>query len=244
MTRSLSLRARLFGVVSQLLLKPVLAAPAHEMRIKLERIAKLITILPRGTRIEALTLAGRPAEKLTPAGRDQWSGAVLPAWRRLSRRQRRRTHRGMLAHVAKASGCNGDRDRLPAGAGASVSGRARRCRGRLEGTAGAMASRRREPGDRRRFGRRQPGAGHRASRCATPGCRCQPALVLLSPWTDMSPRAVPVDGQRAPSRDRLLTPCAASDRAAARIRRHGTAAGRPAACRRCSPRTSRACRRC
>lgn len=104
MTRSLSLRARLFGVVSQLLLKPVLAAPAHEMRIKLERIAKLITILPRGTRIEALTLAGRPAEKLTPAGSVSdrvlyyfHGGAYLGG--------SPTTHRGLLAHIARAAGC-------------------------------------------------------------------------------------------------------------------------------------------
>ena len=68
MTASLSFRARLFGPVNQFLLQPVLAAPALEMRAKLERIAGLITDIPRGTKIEPISLAGRPAEKLTPKG--------------------------------------------------------------------------------------------------------------------------------------------------------------------------------
>ena len=103
MTASLSLRARLFGPVNQLLLQPVLASPAAVMRPKLERIAGLITHVPRGTKIEPITLAGRPAEKLTP--KDATSGQVLyylhgGAYLGGSPR----THRGMLAHIAKASG--------------------------------------------------------------------------------------------------------------------------------------------
>lgn len=104
MSRHLSYRARLFGIVSQLLLKPILAAPALEMRAKLERTARLITRLPRGTRIEPLTLAGVPAERLRPAGTPGptvlyyfHGGAYLggsPA-----------THRGLLAHIAKAANC-------------------------------------------------------------------------------------------------------------------------------------------
>lgn len=104
MTASLSLRARLFGPVNQFLLQPVLAAPALEMRTRLERIAGLITHVPRGTTVESITLAGRPAERLTPAGEvsDQvlyymHGGAYLAG--------SPRTHRGMLAHIAKAAGC-------------------------------------------------------------------------------------------------------------------------------------------
>ena len=102
MTASLSLRARLFGPVSQFLLQPVLAAPAAVMRPKLERIAGLITHIPRGTTIEPITLAGRPAERLTPKGAVSaqvvyymHGGAYLGG--------SPRTHRGMLAHLAKAA---------------------------------------------------------------------------------------------------------------------------------------------
>lgn len=102
MTDSLSLRARLFGPVSQFLLQPVLAAPAEQMRPKLERIAGLITRVPRGVTIEPITLAGRPAEKLTPKDRAGTQviyylhgGAYLGG--------SPRTHRGMLAHIAKAA---------------------------------------------------------------------------------------------------------------------------------------------
>lgn len=102
MTDSLSLRARLFGPVSQFLLQPVLAAPAEQMRPKLERIAGLITRIPRGVTIEPITLAGRPAEKLTPKDRAGsqviyylHGGAYLGG--------SPRTHRGMLAHIAKAA---------------------------------------------------------------------------------------------------------------------------------------------
>lgn len=102
MTDSLSLRARLFGPVSQFLLQPVLAAPAEQMRPKLERIAGLITRIPRGVTIEPITLAGRPAEKLTPKDRAGTQviyylhgGAYLGG--------SPRTHRGMLAHIAKAA---------------------------------------------------------------------------------------------------------------------------------------------
>lgn len=104
MTASLSLRARFFGPVSEFLLKPVLAAPAPEMRRKLDRIAGIITRLPRGTRVEKMTLAGRPAEKLRPRGpvSEQLlyymhGGAYLGG--------SPRTHRGMLAWIAKAAGC-------------------------------------------------------------------------------------------------------------------------------------------
>lgn len=104
MTTRLSFRARLFGPVSQFLLQPVLAKPAHELRPQLERIARLITHLPRGTRIEATTLAGRPADRLTPTGEvsDQviyylHGGAYLGG--------SPRSHRGLLAHFAKAAGC-------------------------------------------------------------------------------------------------------------------------------------------
>ncbi len=104
MTASLSFRARLFGPVSQFLLQPVLAKPAHELRPQLERIARLITHVPRGTRIEATTLAGRPADRLTPPGEtsDQvvyylHGGAYLGG--------STRTHRGLLAHFARAAGC-------------------------------------------------------------------------------------------------------------------------------------------
>jgi len=102
MTDSLSLRARLFGPVSQFLLQPVLAAPAEQMRPKLERIAGLITRIPRGVTVEPITLAGRPAEKLTPKDRAGTQviyylhgGAYLGG--------SPRTHRGMLAHIAKAA---------------------------------------------------------------------------------------------------------------------------------------------
>ncbi|MGQ3058646.1 MAG: alpha/beta hydrolase [Nevskia sp.] len=102
MTDSLSLRARLFGPVSQFLLQPVLAAPAEQMRPKLERIAGLITRIPRGVTVEPITLAGRPAEKLTPKDRAGsqviyylHGGAYLGG--------SPRTHRGMLAHIAKAA---------------------------------------------------------------------------------------------------------------------------------------------
>ncbi len=104
MTRSLSLRARFFGPVSEFLLKPVLAAPADELRPKLERIAGMITRMPGGTRVEAITLAGRAAEKLTPKGPVSaqtlyymHGGAYLGG--------SPRTHRGMLAWIAKAAGC-------------------------------------------------------------------------------------------------------------------------------------------
>jgi len=104
MTDALSFRARLFGPVSEFLLKPVLAAPPAELRRKLESIAGLITRMPAGTRVEAITLAGRPAEKLTPKGAVSeqvlyymHGGAYLGG--------SPRSHRGMLAWIAKAAGC-------------------------------------------------------------------------------------------------------------------------------------------
>lgn len=201
MTRPLSLRARLFGVVSQLLLKPILAAPAHEMRIKLERTARLITKLPRGTRVEPLTLAGRPAERLTPAGPvgDRvlyyfHGGAYLggsPA-----------THRGLLAHVARASRCTvialdyrlAPEHPYPAA--------------REDALAGwqALLAQGLKPGQLVIGG--DSAGGNLALACTLAlrdaGQPLPRALVLISPWTDATSTSDSMHSRAA--RDRILTP--------------------------------------
>ncbi|WP_428382190.1 alpha/beta hydrolase [Nevskia ramosa] len=200
MTSSLSLRARLFGPVSQFLLQPVLAKPAHEMRPQLERIARLITHVPRGTRIEATTLAGRPADRLTPSGDsgDQviyylHGGAYLGG--------STRTHRGLLAHFAKAAGCEvvaidyrlAPEHPYPAALEDAVAGYQELL------AEGIPAERIVIAGD---------SAGGNLALVTTialrdAGMALPAGLVLLSPWTDMSSSGKSM-GSRA-ERDRILT---------------------------------------
>lgn len=200
MTASLSFRARLFGPVSQLLLQPVLARPAHELRPQLERIAKLITHVPRGTRIEATMLGGRPADRLTPAGEisDQviyylHGGAYLGG--------SPRSHRGLLAHFAKAAGCEvvaldyrlAPENPYPAALEDAVAGY------RELLAEGIPASRIVIAGD--------SAGGNLALVTAIAlrdaGLPLPAGLVLLSPWTDMSSSGQSM-GSRA-ERDRMLT---------------------------------------
>jgi acetyl esterase/lipase len=104
MTPSLSLRARLFGPATNLLLKPILLLPAAEMRPRMERLSRLLLRVPRGTKIEPCVLGGVPAERVTPRALTCemvilyfHGGAYLagsPA-----------THRGMLAALARDAGC-------------------------------------------------------------------------------------------------------------------------------------------
>ncbi len=203
MTASLSLRARLFGPVSQFLLQPVLAKPAHEMRPQLERIARLITHVPRGTRIEATTLAGRPADRLTPGSSssdpgDQviyylHGGAYLGG--------STRTHRGLLAHFAKAAGCEvvaidyrlAPEHPYPAALEDAVAGYQELL------AEGIPAERIVIAGD--------SAGGNLALVTAIAlrdaGMALPAGLVLLSPWTDMSSSGKSM-GSRA-ERDRILT---------------------------------------
>lgn len=203
MTSSLSLRARLFGPVSQFLLQPVLAKPAHELRPQLERIARLITHVPRGTRIEATTLAGRPADRLTPTGAsgdlgDQviyylHGGAYLGG--------STRTHRGLLAHFARAAGCEvvaidyrlAPEHPYPAALEDAVAGYQELL------AEGIPAERIVIAGD--------SAGGNLALVTAIAlrdaGMALPAGLVLLSPWTDMTSSG-PSMGSRA-ERDRILT---------------------------------------
>lgn len=201
MTRRLSLRARLFGVVSQLLLKPVLSAPAPVMRAKLERIATLMTRLPRGTRVESIRLAGRPAEKLTPAGPvgDRLlyyfhGGAYLAG--------SPHTHRGMLAHIARAAGCTvialdyrlAPEHPFPAARDDAVAGWQ------------ALLAQGLAPENLVIGG---DSAGGNLALAATlalrdAGLPLPAALVLISPWTDATSTSASMTSRA--SRDRLLTP--------------------------------------
>lgn len=200
MTASLSLRARLFGPVSQFLLQPVLAAPAAVMRPKLERIAGLITNIPRGTTIEPITLAGRPAERLTPKGAVSaqviyymHGGAYLGG--------SPRTHRGMLAHLAKAANATvialdyrlAPEHPYPAALDDAVAGWTEL---QAQGVKPANLV----------IGGDSAG-GNLALVTAIAlrdrGLPLPAGLVLLSPWTDMSSSGVSM-GTRA-ERDRLLT---------------------------------------
>jgi len=200
MTVSLSFRARLFGPVNQFLLQPVLAAPALEMRAKLERIAGLITHIPRGTTIEPISLAGRPAEKLTPKGvvSEQvlyymHGGAYLGG--------SPRTHRGMLAHIAKAVGCTvivldyrlAPEHPYPAALDDAVAGWK------------ALLAQGVKPANLVIGGDSAGGnlALVTAIALRDAGLPQPSGLVLLSPWTDMSSSG-PSMGTRA-ERDRLLT---------------------------------------
>ncbi|GAC1632403.1 MAG: alpha/beta hydrolase [Nevskia sp.] len=104
MNSPLSLRARLFGPVSQWLLQPIMAKPAAQLRPQLERVAGLITRVPFGVKISRTNLAGVPADELVPKqlasdtvvlylhGGAYLGGSPL-------------THRGLLAHLARAAGC-------------------------------------------------------------------------------------------------------------------------------------------
>ncbi|MBA4287221.1 MAG: alpha/beta hydrolase [Xanthomonadaceae bacterium] len=200
MTASLSLRARLFGPVSQFLLQPVLAAPAAEMRPKLERIAGLITRIPRGTRIESITLAGRPAEKLTPKGSGSrqviyymHGGAYLGG--------SPRTHRGMLAHIAQAAGATvialdyrlAPEHPYPAALEDAVSGWK------------ALLAQGIKPANLVLGGDSAGGnlALVTAIALRDAGLPLPAGLVLLSPWTDLSSSGASM-GTRA-ERDRVLT---------------------------------------
>ncbi len=200
MTVSLSFRARLFGPVSQFLLQPVLAAPALELRAKLERMAGPMTHIPRGTRIEPITLAGRPAEKLTPKGAVSeqviyymHGGAYLGG--------SPRTHRGLLAHFAKAAGCTvialdyrlAPEHPYPAALDDAVAGWK------------ALLAQGVKPANLVIGGDSAGGnlALVTAIALRDAGLPQPSGLVLLSPWTDMSSSGTSM-GTRA-ERDRLLT---------------------------------------
>ncbi|WP_439641226.1 alpha/beta hydrolase [Nevskia sp.] len=200
MTDSLSLRARLFGPVSQFLLQPVLAAPAEQMRPKLERIAGLITRIPRGVTVEPITLAGRPAEKLTPKDRAGTQviyylhgGAYLGG--------SPRTHRGMLAHIAKAAAATviaidyrlAPEHPYPAALDDAVAGWQ------------ALLAQGLQPADLVIGGDSAGGnlALVTAIALRDRGLPQASGLVLLSPWTDLSSSGSSM-GTRA-ERDRLLT---------------------------------------
>lgn len=224
MTAPLSLRARLFGPVSQFLLQPVMAKPAEQLRPQLERIAGLITRVPRGTRIEATTLAGRPVDRLTPPGEisDQvvyylHGGAYLGG--------SPRSHRGLLAHFARAAGCEvvaldyrlAPEDPYPAALDDAVAGYHELL------AEGVAAERIVVAGD--------SAGGNLALITAIAlrdaGAPLPGGLVLLSPWTDMSSSGKSM-GSRA-ERDRILTVLAISKAA------ETFAAGLPLADPRLSP---------
>jgi len=104
MNSSLTLRARLFGPVSQSLLQPILAKPAEKMRPQLERVAGLIARVPFGVKIKPITFGGLPAEEHQPREREGKTvllylhgGAYIGG--------SPRTHRGLLAHLARDAGC-------------------------------------------------------------------------------------------------------------------------------------------
>lgn len=200
MTDSLSLRARLFGPISQFLLQPVLAAPAEQLRPKLERIAGLITRIPRGVTVEPITLAGRPAEKLTPKDRAGTQviyylhgGAYLGG--------SPRTHRGMLAHIAKAAAATviaidyrlAPEHPYPAALDDAVAGWQ------------ALLAQGLQPADLVIGGDSAGGnlALVTAIALRDRGLPQPSGLVLLSPWTDLSSSGSSM-GTRA-ERDRLLT---------------------------------------
>lgn len=104
MSDSLSLRARLFGPVSELLLKPIMASPAERMRPRLERVAGLIARVPSGVTIRSTTIGGVPADEIAPkAGASRTVVLYLHGGAYLGGSPR--THRGLLAHLAKQAGC-------------------------------------------------------------------------------------------------------------------------------------------
>ncbi len=200
MTVTLSLRARLFGPVCQLLLQPVLAKPAEQMRPQLDAIARLITRIPRGTSISPTMLGARPAEMLTPAKLESdtviyylHGGAYLGG--------SPRSHRGMLAHFAKAAGCKvialdyrlAPEDPYPAPLEDAVAGY------KALLAQGIPASKIVIAGD---------SAGGNLSIVTAIALRdgglpAPAGLVLLSPWTDLSSSGRSM-GSRA-ERDRILT---------------------------------------
>ena len=104
MNASLSLRARLFGPLSQWLLQPIMARPAAQMRPQLERAARLITRVPFGVKITRTQLAGIMADELMPKRR-QGETVILYLHGGAYLGGSPRTHRGMLAHLARAGAC-------------------------------------------------------------------------------------------------------------------------------------------
>lgn len=104
MSDSLSLRARLLGPLSERLLKPIMASPAERMRPRLELVAGLIARVPSGVRVRSTTIGGVPADEIAPK-----AGATGPVLLYLHGGAylggSPRTHRGLLAHLAKQAGC-------------------------------------------------------------------------------------------------------------------------------------------
>lgn len=104
MPASISLRARLLGPASQFLLQPIMAKPAAQLRPQLERAARLITLLPFGVKIRQAVLMGRPTEELLPR-RLAGGTVILYLHGGAYLGGSPRTHRGMLARLARAAGC-------------------------------------------------------------------------------------------------------------------------------------------
>ena len=124
-----------------------------ESRARFEKMGGFLGGAP-DAKCEKVDADGVPAEWVSAAGADAEPRGAVPAWRRLRDRLDQHPSAAGVRHL-RGVGRAGAAARLSAGARASLPGRGRR-RGDGVALAAEAGLRRRQAGDRRRFGRRRP----------------------------------------------------------------------------------------